>query len=301
MKITVANYHRLAKSVGLLLSLTGFGLLAVFANYTLTGANPLAAAPLRLNGAGLLIFASIGAFALPLGMSLFSADSSTSTKLQLAAGALGFMALIRGAAFANPEVRALVGNAPLVEFFVLGSIALLAYFLRPDNEYPIELRTEVELEVAANQAWSVLGEEFGSIGDWASGLRSSSLDRDVEVGALRTCELRAFGPFPSGQIIEELLEFDRDAMNFAYAPTSGMPPMFESATNRWSVESLGAQRCRVRSHASIDLQWWALPLAKFFGRGIRSEIDAFAEEMRHRIEKGVAHPRKLAQAEVGRS
>jgi hypothetical protein len=294
MKITVAHYHRLAKFVGALLTLMGLGLTAVFANFVLTGANPLAESPVALNGPGLLIFASIGAFALPLGLSLFTTDSTTSTKLQIAAGALGLMALLRLSAFASADMRGVLGITPLVEFFVLGGIGALAYFLRPENESPIEFRTEIELDVPASEAWRVLGEEFGSIGDWASGLRSSSLDREVEVGALRTCELRAFGPFPSGQIIEELLEFDRHAMKFTYAPTSGMPPMFETAKNRWSVEPLGDDRCRVKSHASIDVNWWALPLAKLFGRGIRSGVDTFAEELRHRIEKGQAHPRKLA-------
>jgi len=293
MKITVANYYRLATSIGILLTLMGLGLTGVFANFVLTGANPLAAPPAALNGPGLLIFASIGAFALPLGLSLLSGDSTTSTKLRIAAGALGLMALLRLSAFASADMRAVVGITPLVEFFVLGSIATVAYLLRPNNESPIELRTEVELDVPAAQAWHVLGEEFGSIGDWASGLRSSSLDRPVEVGAMRTCELRAFGPFPSGRIVEELLEFDRDAMKFAYAPTSGMPPMFNEAVNRWSVEPLGNDRCRVWSHASVDVRWWALPLATFFGNRIRASVGTFAEEMRHRIEKGQAHPRKL--------
>lgn len=294
MKITVANYHRLAKLVGTLLTLMGLGLTAVFATFVLTGANPLAAPPLSLTAPGLIIFATIGAFALPLGLSLFATDATASAKLRIAAGALALMSLVRISAFASADVRAVVGITPLVEFFVLGGIAALAYFVRPDNESPIELRTEVELDVPASEAWRVLGEGFGSIGDWASGLRSSSLDRDVEVGALRTCELRAFGPFPSGRIIEELLEFDRDAMRFTYAPTSGMPPMFETAKNRWSVESVGQDRCRVKSHASVDVHWWALPLAGFFGRGIRSSVNGFVEEMRHRIETGEAHPRKRA-------
>lgn len=292
MKITVANYHRLAKSVGALLTLMGVGLIAVFAVYVLTGSNLLAEPPVALNGAGLLISASIGAFALPMGLSLLNPDATTSTKLQLAAGALWLMALLRLCAFASPPLRALVGSAPLVEFFVLGGIGTLAYFLRPQNEFPIELRTEIELDVPASRAWTVLGEGFGNIGDWASGLRSSSLDRAVEVGALRTCELRGFGPFPSGRIIEELLEFDRDAMKFTYAPTSGMPPMFESAENRWSIEPLGKDRCRVTTHAFIDVRWWALPLAKLFGRGIRGTIDTFVLEMRHRVENGNPHPNK---------
>ena len=294
MKITLANYHRLARAVGALLTLMGLGLLAVFLVFVSTGQNPLAAPPLALSDAGMLIFGSVGAFALPLGMSLLWTDASTPSKLQLAACALWLMALIRLAAYASADMRALLGAAPLVEFFVLGGVASLAYFLRPDNEAPLELRTQIELDAPASVAWRVLGEEFGSVGEWASSLRSSSLDRELGAGAHRTCEVQGFGPFPPGTIIEELLEFDREAMRFSYRPTAGMPPMFLGAQNRWSVEVIDERRCRVRSHASIELRWWALPLAKLLARSICSGVDGFAEELRHRVERGEPHPRKLA-------
>ncbi|TPV94050.1 MAG: SRPBCC family protein [Myxococcales bacterium FL481] len=292
MKITVAAYHRLAKAVGALLTLMGAGLGFVFASYLVTGQNPFTGSPLVLDGTGLLILASIGAFALPLGLSLFSSDSSTSARLRIAAFALGLMAVIRLAGFANADIRAAAGFAPLAEFFILGSIGLVAYTFRPENESPIETRMEVELNASADQAWQLIGEQFGEIGDWASGLRASSLDRKVAVGAVRTCEINGFGPFPAGTIKEELLEFDPAARKFSYAAKSGMPRMFRSAKNRWSIEALGEDRCRVRSHASVDLHWWALPIAKLAGWGIHSEIERFAEDLRHRIERGVAHPRK---------
>lgn len=294
MKIDATYYRRLSTAVGTLLTLMGLGLTGAFVHFLWSGDTPLAAPPLGLGGPGVLIAASIGAFALPLGLSLLSSDSRGSVRLRIAAGALAMMAVIRGLAFTSPELRDVLGAAPLIEFFVLGAVAVFAYFLRPQDESPIELRTEVLLDVPATAAWKVLGEQFGSVGEWASGLRASSLDGDVRVGALRTCDLRAFGPFPSGRIVEQLLEFDRDTMKFSYAPTSGMPPMIDGARNRWSIEPVGAGRCRVRSHASVELRWWALPFAGFLARGIRTGVDTFVEEMRHRIELGRVHPRKVA-------
>ncbi|MEM7154582.1 MAG: SRPBCC family protein [Myxococcota bacterium] len=294
MKVTIATYHRLARLIGGLLTLMGLGLTAVFVMFTWTGENPLVGSALTLDGPGLLIMASIGAFALPLGLSLLFTDAATSARLRIAACALGLMALLRLVAFANPEIRAAVGLAPIVEFFVLGGLGFVAFGLRPDNESPIEMRIEIEVDAPASEAWQVLGEQFGDVGQWASSLRSSQLDRSPGVGAVRTCELTGFGPFSAGRISEELLEFDPAAMRFIYAARTGLPRMFHAAKNRWSVEAVDDHHCRVRSHASIDLHWWALPLATWLGWGIRSGVDRFTEELRHRVERGTAHPRKAA-------
>lgn len=294
MNVTVANYHRLAKLIGLLLTLMGVGLIAVFAMFITTGTNPLAGCPAGLEGPGLLILATIGAFTLPLGASLFGVDAATSARMRIAGYALELMALLRLVAFANPQLRAEVGYTPLLEFFVLGSIGLIALLVRPLGEAPIDMRTEIDLDAPASEAWQVLGEQFGAIGEWAVAIRSSSLDGDVAVGTVRTCEIGGFGPVGAGRITEELTELDADAMRFTYAARTGLPRMIQSAVNRWSVQSLGRERCRVRSHASIDVAWWALPLTPWIGWGMRLGVPRFVEELRHRVELGVAHPRKRA-------
>ena len=293
MKISVTNYHRLAKAIGVLLTLMGAGLTTLFVVFVATGGSPVPG----LDGLGLLVLASIGAFALPLGIALFRTDAATSARLQIAACALGLMAVLRLGAFLSPDLRAAVGATPLVEFLVLGAIAAVAFFMRPDNESPIEMRSEVELDVPASEVWSLMAERFGEIGQWAVAIRKSTLDGEVAVGAVRTCEIGGFGPVGAGEITEELTELDRTTMKFTYAARSGLPSMLVGAENRWSIEPLGPDRARVRSHASIDLRWWALPFARLIGWGMRSGVPAFFEELRHRVENGTPHPRKLAQSQ----
>lgn len=286
MQVDTVTYHRLAKSVGTLLTLMGIGLAAVFATFIATGTNLLAQGPVDLGGPGLLVLATIGAFTLPLGLSLFSGDAATSARLRIAGVALGLMALIRLAAFLHGDMRAALGITPLVEFFVLGAVGLVAYGVRPKTESPINIHTELELDAPAAEAWRVLAEEFGDVASYASGVRASSMDGVPAVGAVRTCETPAFGPFPALHITEELTEFDRGAMRYAYVAGGELPAMIPSSTNRWSVEALGADRCRVKSHASINLRWWALPLAPLLGRSIRSQVTTFGEDLRRRVEAG---------------
>lgn len=296
MQIASRHYFHLAKGVGLLVTLMGLGTLAVFVSYVATGQNALAADLPELGGVGLLLMASLGAFALPLGASLFGRDPATAKRVRIAAGALALLAVLRLLAYLHPELRATLGVAPLVEFFVLGAIALVALSVRPDDEAAIELRTSVEVEAPAEEVWRVLADDFGDVGAFASSLRASSLDGPVEVGATRVCEVAAVGPFPPRTMNEKLVQLDPRRMKLAYEAGAGMPAVIRSATNRWSVEPLGDGRCRAHSRASIEVAWWALPLAPLFRMSIGKELRQFGEELRLHVEQGALHPRKLAQA-----
>ncbi|MBX2800856.1 MAG: SRPBCC family protein, partial [Myxococcales bacterium] len=73
----------------------------------------------------------------------------------------------------------------------------------------MEMRRTIEMEASADQAWQVLGERFGDIAQWSSTLATSSLQGTLGVGATRVCQGTGFGPFPPGEVTEELVEFDR--------------------------------------------------------------------------------------------
>ncbi len=130
--ISGRNYSRLARTVGAVLTFMGLSLMGMYGTYLATGFNALAADLPQVDVIGLMFAASIGSFALPIGGLLLWGGPATQARLPIAGMALGLMALVRLAGFANPEVRALVGAAPLVEFFVLGAIGVAAMVLRPD-------------------------------------------------------------------------------------------------------------------------------------------------------------------------
>ncbi|MBX2800973.1 MAG: SRPBCC family protein [Myxococcales bacterium] len=291
MSVSNRPFRLLTASVGTVLALGGAGLLALFPVFLATGFHPLA----DVTGGdplGALILSTVGALAFPLGAALFLRP--TSALLRLTAVALGGIALLRLLAMASPEIRAVVGNAPLVEFIVLGGVAALCLWLRPAGESPIELRSTFDVDAPAERVWHVLAEQFADVGAFARGVRSSVMDGPVGVGAVRTCESEAFGPFASSRVTEELVTFSPEAMRFTYVAGGELPRFIPSSTNRWSVESLGVGRSRVSSHASIDLVWWAVPFAPLLGFSIGSAVTTFGEDLRHRVEQGVPHPGKSA-------
>ena len=134
MNVSELTYDRIAKGVGVMLTGMGASLLLMFCVFAATGINPVHAALPGLGGVGLMVYASVGAFALPVGGVLLRGGPGAQGHLRIAAIALGLMALVRLVAFSNLEIRTDVGIMPLAEFFGLGSIALVALFVRPSRQ-----------------------------------------------------------------------------------------------------------------------------------------------------------------------
>jgi len=147
------------------------------------------------------------------------------------------------------------------------------------------------------QPVEVLGERFADIGEWAVPITASSLDGTLGRGAVRTCRTACFGPVPAGTIKERLLDFDPDAMSFAYEAIGGMPGFMADAVNRWSVHPLDGQRCLARTHATLTLRGPAALLGFMLNRKLRADGSRVLDELRYRVEHGRPHPRKVRAIE----
>ncbi|MEL6344181.1 MAG: SRPBCC family protein [Myxococcota bacterium] len=154
----------------------------------------------------------------------------------------------------------------------------------------MEIHTTISIHAPAEAAWAVLGEQFGDIGEWASAIASSSLDRPLSAGAVRTCQIYGFGPFRESTIKERLDVFQPAERRFQYTAFEGMPWFIASAVNRWSVEPRGADACEVRSHATVRLVWWLRPLGGWMRRSLQANVARITEELQHRVEHAAPHP-----------
>ncbi len=158
----------------------------------------------------------------------------------------------------------------------------------------MEFETEILIQASAEAAWQVLGEQFGDIAQWSATLRSSSKKGELGVGCERTCEGVGFGPFPPGEVTETLTAFDDDAHRFTYKADAGLPWFVKQARNAWSVESVGPNECIVRSKATVELVWFLRPFGSLLPLLLAHDMEHFSDELRHRVETGKPHPRKLA-------
>ena len=161
----------------------------------------------------------------------------------------------------------------------------------------MELKAELIIEVPAREAWVVLGECWAHIGHWAAPITASFVDGPLRPGTVRTCHTARFGPVAPGLIKERLLAFDASAFSLTYEAAAGMPRFIARAVNQWSVHPLDDGRCLVRTHAKLTLRG---PMALFtflLERSFAANGARVLEELKHRVEHGLPHPRKLAALE----
>ncbi len=161
----------------------------------------------------------------------------------------------------------------------------------------MEIKTEIVVNAPGHAAWAILGNCWGHIGRWAAPITASFLDGEPSVGAVRTCHIARFGPVPPGLIRERLLAFDAQSMSLAYEAFEGTPKFIERALNRWSVHVLDEDRCAVRSHATVQLRGAMSLLGPLLRRNFTANGTRVLDELRHRVEHGTPHPRKVAAME----
>ncbi len=154
----------------------------------------------------------------------------------------------------------------------------------------------LERPVAAAPAavWAVVGEQFATISESLVAILDSRLNGPLAPGSSRTCRTAAFGPVPSGTIVERLTVFDPQLRRLEYEAAEGMPSFVTTAVNRWSVHPVADGTSVLRVHATVTLRPWARPLGPLLRLQLRSASRQALEELAHRIETGRPHPRKAA-------
>ncbi|MBV1909525.1 MAG: SRPBCC family protein [Kangiellaceae bacterium] len=157
----------------------------------------------------------------------------------------------------------------------------------------MKIISEITVQAPAERAWQVLAEQYGEAATWTSALESSMLTGKLGVGAIRTCHSKAVGPFPASVVDEQLIEFDSDKYQFTYIVERGLPGIFRSATNAWTIIPLESQSCKIRSHATLSASPWIFPIAWIFPIIIKRDLKYIFEEMAYYIERGEIHPRKV--------
>ncbi len=135
MYITHTQYRQLAKAIGILFTVMGGTLLALYCVYLAQGSTPLGVEhPSLNNGAPMMLLGTVGAFALPVGLFVFGSRSNPEAWVRMGAVVMGLMAAIRLLGFATIEVRAQVGMTPLFEALIFGIIATVALCVRVETD-----------------------------------------------------------------------------------------------------------------------------------------------------------------------
>lgn len=165
-------------------------------------------------------------------------------------------------------------------------------------DHGMDIQLHIDIAAAADKVWVTLGERFMLVGEWAAPISQSCAigGGAPGVGSVRECHTVGVGPVPPGTVSERLAEFAPERHVLAYEAVSGMPGFVRSADNRWWIEPLDVANCRVHMHATFALAGIATLLTWPMRWQMRREGGRVLEDLKHFVEHGRAHPRKLVQA-----
>jgi hypothetical protein len=163
----------------------------------------------------------------------------------------------------------------------------------------MEMRAELVIKAPAEDAWAVVGERFGEIGEWASAITESVMDGPPAVGQVRTCQVAGFGPIKAGVITERLIQFEPEAKSLSYEAAAGLPRFIAGAVSRWSVHAGPGSACTVRIHATLALRLAARPLSPVLRWRLRADTRRTLAEFRQRVEAGHLDPANPAPPASG--
>ena len=155
----------------------------------------------------------------------------------------------------------------------------------------LSIRQSVEVAASPDRVWQILGRDFGGLDKWASLVPHASLTQLPSGATQRQCST-AIGEFK-----ETVTEYDEARRRLAYRVDAGTPPVVSEMTNAWQVMPVDGGRSRVEMEMTVQLIDDA-PAA--VAEGMKANFAAvtrqLTEELRHYVETGRPHPRKLAAA-----
>lgn len=163
----------------------------------------------------------------------------------------------------------------------------------------MRIETEVMVNRPARAVWAVLGEQFGEAHLWGSALlhsRGHGKPLHQQVCESRTCDVKGMG-----RIHERLLDFDPERFALAYEVVEGFPFFVARGVNRWTLTPEGKQATKVYSLATITTRGVIGALmAPMLKMQMASLMRRSVEELKHYVEHGSPHPRKLKALALAR-
>ena len=153
----------------------------------------------------------------------------------------------------------------------------------------LSIRQSVEVAASPDRVWQVLGRDFGGLDKWASLVPHASLTQLPSGATQRQCST-AIGEFK-----ETVTKYDETKRRLAYRVDAGTPPVVSEMANAWQVAAVDGGRSRVEMELTVQLVDGAPAAA---AEGMKANFGTvtrqLTEELKHYVETGRPHPRKLA-------
>lgn len=160
----------------------------------------------------------------------------------------------------------------------------------------MEFKREIIIDRPVAKVWDILGNQFGEVYKWASGINHSESFGEPKLKQAhcnnRACEL------PSGKIKEVILKFDPYNFELEYEVIEGFPSFVDSGINNWKLTNLNG-KTKVNMHLVIKTKGI---LGSIMGPIMKMQMNALTKsvltDLKHYVETG--KPSQFKQKELGK-
>ncbi|MEO1118424.1 MAG: SRPBCC family protein [Pseudomonadota bacterium] len=159
---------------------------------------------------------------------------------------------------------------------------------------PVLVRQSRIVNASKGEVWKVVAEGFADAHVWSSSIAKITItdnNGDQVVGDQRACFIPAF----NGETKETVTQYDEDAGIFAYSVDQGLPPFVTYGEAVWSLSAIDRSTTKVtveiKAETAVGVPQQAIA---FFRGGMAQLVGVSVDEAKYFIERGRAHPRKIA-------
>ncbi len=164
------------------------------------------------------------------------------------------------------------------------------------KEMSMKITRSVISASSATDVWRVLGGDYGSISDWASGVFSSSAKTGGSMPAGAHCAGRdcvtAMGP-----ITETFESYDDSARTMVYTVEASKMPFFvKGIQSAWAVNETAKDGSRIEMVMTLKLMRpFNLLAGKMMEKQMGESMLSLLEDLKHVVENAEPHPRKVKE------
>ena len=141
------------------------------------------------------------------------------------------------------------------------------------------IRTVVDLNTSAADAWRLFGEGFGEWAAWAPGIEESTLEGPLAQGVIRVNRAPSLGT-----VRQALVRYEPEGRALAYDMIEGLPPFLTGLRNDWVIVATGEGTSRLEGDAVFTLRDEAEPKRPQLQAKMGAVLDSFAGAFRDAVE-----------------
>ncbi|WP_374957560.1 SRPBCC family protein [Gilvibacter sp.] len=154
----------------------------------------------------------------------------------------------------------------------------------------IKATYQIEIDAPIDEVWDALAVDYGGIGKWASGVNHVVEFSGEGADAKRFCSISAAG---FNDTREKVIKWDPENYYFEYELYEGLPGFVRYSINKDKLTPKGNKTIwtsyndmRVGGFMGLTMKW-------MMRKQLTKVLQNKAEELKHFVETGEAHPRKV--------